>query len=44
MANASIAADFDQTLDVQLNFTAQIAFDLNVFVDIITQKSLLFFG
>ena len=44
MANASIAADLDQALDVQLNFTAQIALDLNVFVDIITQKSLLVFG
>ena len=33
MTNTAIAADFDQTFDVQRDFTTKIAFHLNRFVD-----------
>ena len=37
MAQAAIATDLDQPLDVHLNFAAQIAFNLVILRNIITQ-------
>ena len=42
MTDAAVAANFHQTLDVQLNITAQIAFYFNL-VDFLTNRIYLLF-
>lgn len=39
MAQASVTANFDQPLDVQLHFTAEIALHLVILHDVITQEA-----
>ena len=38
MAQATVAADLDQPFDVHLHFAAQIAFNLVILRDILTQE------
>lgn len=38
MTQTSIAADLDQALDVQLNLSAQVAFDNKVLADVVAQR------
>ena len=44
MTEATIAADFHQALDVHGNFATQIAFYLQVMVDIIAELGNIFFS
>jgi hypothetical protein len=44
VAHAAVAANFRQALDVQSNFTAEVALDGVVLIDDITQRSLLILG
>ena len=37
MTDAAVATDFYQALDVQRDFTAQVAFDLDVMLDVLAQ-------
>ena len=37
MADATIAADFDQPFDIERHFTAKIAFNLQVVLNVFTQ-------
>ena len=37
MADATVAADFNQTLDVQADFATQVTFDLHVVLDVVTE-------
>ena len=44
MTHTAIAADFHQTLDVQGDFAAQIAFHLQVVLDVVAQLADVVFG
>ena len=44
MAQAAVAADFYQALDIQADLTAQVALDVVVAVDNLTQLGGFFFG
>ena len=44
MTNASVAADFDHSLNIHRNFSAKITFYGEVFVDVITQQTDFGFG
>ena len=37
MTDATVAADFNQALDIERHFTAKITFDLQVMLNILTQ-------
>ena len=44
MAQAAVAANLNQTLDIQADLTAQVTLDVVVALDDFTQLSSLFFG
>ena len=44
MTQAAVAADLNQTLDVEADLTAQVALDVVVAVDYLTQLGGFFFG
>ena len=37
VADATVAADFNQALDIERHFTAKVTFDLQVMLNILTQ-------
>ena len=44
MTHATVATDFNESFDIQSNFTAKVAFYCDVLVDIVTQLCNVFFG
>ena len=44
MTNAAVAADFDQSLDVQSNVSSQVALNNVMMIDVFTQLGSVFFG
>ena len=44
VTHATVATDFNESFDIQSNFTAKVAFYCDVLVDIVTQLCNVFFG